>query len=270
MFKSIQEIIRFRELLCRLAWLDFKLKYKNPFLGILWAVIIPFLTIVVYWWLFSVLMNTSIQQYPFFIYMMTAIFPWMFAQGAILSASTSIIDRGALIKEVNIPREIIPLSIVISHALSFFINLLVLLSVLLACGMGFSRLIVFLPLVILLHVILVSGLSLIFSVLHVRYRDIRYIVEVLLMVIFFLTPAIYSMELLNKFSPVYIKLYLLNPFVGITNLYRLCFLRGFSSMLPQAADSFNLIFMPIAAAGIIVYLGFRMFHDKKNEFSDFI
>jgi len=270
MVKYIRNIIRQRELLFHLALVDFKLKYRNPFLGVLWAVIMPLLTISIYWWLFSSLMSIRIEKYPFFIYMMTAVFPWMYLQSSVLSASTSLIDKGTLVKRVNIPREIIPLSVVVSNLLNFFINLTLLFILLIVFKIGISWNILLLPLVILMQITLIAGFSLLASALNVKYRDTRYIMEMLFMALFFLTPSVYSLELLGRFSPIYLKLYLLNPFVGIVILYRICLLKDFVTILPSEVNIFNVVGIPLITSVLLLFLGFRIFHRRKEEFSDFI
>ncbi|MDD4909389.1 MAG: ABC transporter permease [Candidatus Omnitrophica bacterium] len=270
MFGYIKDIIRHRELLLRLAFLDFKLKYRNPFLGVLWAAIMPLINITVYWWLFSVMMKMEVKDYPFFIYMMTAMFPWMYFQGSVLSASTSLIDKSSLIKRVNVPREIIPLASVFSNLLNLLINLTLLFILLMVSGVGLSVNLVFLPLVILMQTIMAAGFALFASALNVRHRDTRYIMETVLISLFFLTPAVYSLELFARFPPAYLKIYLLNPFVGIVTLYRLCLLEGFSDILPPDAGIFNTFIVPLLACFIFLSLGFWVFHREKSQFSDFI
>ena len=209
-------------------------------------------------------------DYPFFIYLMTAILPWSFFQGSVSGATTSISDGGSLIKKVYFSREIIPISMVVANLMNFLPTLVVMLIFLAWFKMIFTPLFLLLPAVILLHCILTIGFALVVSGLYVRYRDIKYIVEILLMALFYLTPAFYPLSLVTGFSKTFFKIYMFNPFVGLLILYRTTLLNGYIKTLPAGVNFFNILCIPLVSTIAIFLFGFWIFRKQEATFTDYI
>lgn len=269
-FRQIKSVIDNRELLMNLAFKDLKLRYRNPLFGFLWAFIMPLFTIIIFKLIFYDFMKIHSGPFPFFIYLMTAIVPWGFFQSSVSSASTSIIGSGSLIKKVYFPREIIPISIVIANLINLLPTLGVLLIFLVAFKMEFTLLFLLLPVILLLHALLTIGIALIVAGLQVRHPDVKYITEVLLMAVFYLTPAVYPFSMVSDFSQTFFKLYMLNPFVGLVTMYRIVLLGGFIKTLPEGANLFNIVIIPLVSAFATLFFGFWVFQKQKSIFADYI
>ena len=108
------------------------------------------------------------------------------------------------------------------------------------------------------------------SAFHVRLRDTTYIVEILITAIFYLTPIFYHLDLIKDISPQALRFYMLNPLVGITTLYRIAFLGGFTKILPGEANLFNLIVLPMILSLVILRIGFFIFKKYEPSFADLI
>lgn len=269
--KRIKAVIAQRQLLLRLAFKDQLVRYRSPFLGFLWALLLPFFTMLIYGLVFSVIMKMRIEDYPFLPYLITAVFPWSYFQSSVFAATTSTTESADLIKKVMFPKEMIPISVVMANLLTFLLNLGVMLIFLLCFKIRFTCLIFLLPLVVLLHTILAIGVSLMTSSLQVRYRDLKYVVELVIITLFYLTPVFYPLSLVsNNLSQVFFRIYLLNPFVGLVNLYRISLLKGYIQTLPAEVNLFNTVGIPLICAIIFLFLGFWVFRRQEFTFADFL
>ena len=267
----MQDLIQYKRLVWELALRDIKLRYRKPFLGFLWMLIIPFCTAIVYKILFSDFFRTSSGTIPFFIHLLTAMLPWAYFTSSIQSASQSILSNRNIINQISFPRYLLPLGAVLSNLINFLPTILVLILFLLVFKIKLSGLIVLLPVVILIQTFLIAGLSFLVSGLQVIYRDVEYIIQVVLMVSFFLTPGVYTLEdLVNKSSPFFVKMYMLNPLVGILNLYRIVFIGGYLSYLPRQANLFNTLINPVLWAIAVLFIGYFVFKHCEKRFADYI
>lgn len=267
----MRALIQNRELLIRLALKDLKVRYRRPFLGILWSFLIPLCTIIIFQIVFSAIMRVPIGKYPFFIYLATAIFPWRFFQASITKANTCILDNRSLIKDASFPRLLLPISVVVSELINFLPSLCIMVVFLLFFNANFSFLLLCLPAVVLLHAIFIIGVSLITSSLHVRYRDVKYIVEILLVMLFYLTPVFYSLDMVVRFFKGFLlDMYLSNPLVGILNLYRISLLHGFIDTLPEEISVFNTLGLPLFFSFFVFFVGIYIFKKHEASFNDYL
>lgn len=270
MIKQIRDLFRYRHLIWDLAIKDIKIKYRNPALGSLWAIIVPLTMVFIFKFIFSDIMKARIENYPFFIYLMTAIFPWSYFVTSVNAALESIISNRELIKKIYFPRHIIPVSVVFASLINFLPSLIVMLLFLFIFKLQFTVFLFLVPFVILLQTLLTIGCALIVSSLQVVIHDIKYIVELMLMVLLYLSPAFYPLSLIVNFSGRLFKIYMLNPFVGIFVLYRVMFLKGFAKTLPQGVDVLGLSAWTILVSFAVFLLGLRVFKKYEERFSDLI
>jgi len=224
--KHLREFWQYRELLRNLVVRDVKVRYKNSILGVAWSWLNPLLMMVVYTIFFTILMrNTNFPHYP--VFLLCGLLPWNFFSESLTSATGSIVNNAHLIKKVYFPREILPISIVFSSLVNFLIALPVLFSMTLIFGVHLTPWVSLLPITILIQVIFTVGLTLILSTLNVFYRDTQFILSVLILGWFFLTPVFYPIETVPQsatllgvtFNPR-LWLYRLNPMASIIASYR--------------------------------------------------
>ncbi|MGQ9777498.1 MAG: ABC transporter permease [Thermodesulfobacteriota bacterium] len=216
-----QFLFSYKDLIQNLVARDFKTRYKRSYLGILWSLFNPLLTIIVYTLAFDYIMKIRVKDFP--VFFMCGYLPWSYFSSSIMTSLSSLSESGYLIKAVYFPREILPLSIVFSSLIHFLITFLFVFPILTVYGYFPKPALIMLPLLILFHTLFIYGISLMMSSLHVFFRDIRYILEVVLIAWFWLTPIAYPMSLIPE---RFLFFYKLNPMTLMVMSYREILLNG--------------------------------------------
>jgi len=267
----INEIITRRNLIRELVLKNLKIRYSKSLLGFLWAFLSPFLIVLIFYVVFSLILNVKTREAPFVLYLMSGVFSWRFFQDSLISSTTSLIDNKNLIRESSFPHYLIPLSIVLSNMIDFLSSLIILLIVSLFVLQGLPYFVLFLPIVLVIHLGICTGLSIIFSILYVKWRDIKHILEAVLLLLFYLTPAFYSLYLVKaSFSSLLFRVYLYNPFVGVLNLYRSSILKGFYKAIQSEVGIVPLLFMPLGFAIVVLLLAFYFYRKNKDNINDYL
>lgn len=270
-FLNIGNVIKNRNLLAKLVLKNLRVRYRYLFLGFLWTFLVPLFMVFIFKIVFCIILRVEVKDYPFFIYLMTAIFPWRYFQESISQGTTSIVDNKNLLKELAFPYELIPISIVLANLINFIPALGIMLIFLYFFQVDISSLVFFLPCVVLLHTFFIIGIVLVTCTVYVRFRDIKYIVEILLMGLFYLTPVFYPLRLVaNYFPDLFFNIYLFNPFVGILNLYRYSLLSNFANTLPRQVNLLNTLWLPLGICILVLFAGFYIFGKNKAHFNDYL
>jgi ABC-2 type transport system permease protein len=218
---EFSQLFSYKDLLKNLVSRDFKTRYKRSYLGILWSLLNPLLIIIVYTLAFDYIMKMRVKDFPMFF--MCGYLPWSYLAASLSASLTSLSDSGYLIKAVYFPREILPLSTILSCLIHFLITFIFVFPALILFGY-FPKWVVFsLPLIILLQSLFTFGLSLFLSSIYVYFRDLRYILDVILMAWFWLTPIAYSASLIPE---KFLFIYKLNPMTIFVMAYREVLLNG--------------------------------------------
>jgi lipopolysaccharide transport system permease protein len=252
------ELWNFRELLYFLVWRDLKVRYKQSALGVLWIVLQPLLTMVIFTIVFNRLLGVpsgSTLPYPVVTY--AALLPWTYFSYSVARSSTSLVASTSLVSKIYFPRLFIPLSGILPGLADFGVSFLLLLAMMLYYRITPTIEILFLPLALLLTMLTALGVSLWLSALHVRYRDVQYIVPFLIQVWMYSTPIIYPITVI----PLQWRwLYSLNPMVGVVQYFRRVLL-GDPSYGGLNWISVGIVLL-ILASGIFVFRRFeRTFAD---------
>ncbi|MCA9975681.1 MAG: ABC transporter permease, partial [Anaerolineales bacterium] len=225
-FGEIRELYNYRYLLRNLVVRDIKIRYKNSVLGFLWSFLNPLMMMMVYTILFTILIpNNGSRNYSIFI--LVALIPWQFLSASLMGSTGSIVNSGALIKKVYLPRVLLPISVVLSNLVNFFLSYIILLIFLFASGTGLTINALWVPIILLAQIALVLGLGFLFSTLQTFFRDTMMILEVGLLAWFFLTPVFYPYEQLSEsatlwgftFNPAVVMRWF-NPMASIVDGYR--------------------------------------------------
>lgn len=214
MAESHLALWQYRELLKNLVIKDLKVKYRNSFLGFLWSLLNPLMMIVVYSVALKYILRVQIENFPLFL--VVGILPWNLFSGTAIASTEAIIGNANLIKKISFPREILPVSTVLFHAAQFLLALLVFFPALVFLGAPWTPAIAAYPLVLLLQLVFTLGAALFLSAITVSYRDVKYLTEVALMILFWMTPVIYHLEMV----PERVRwLFELNPMTSYITAY---------------------------------------------------
>lgn len=257
-------MLKRRDLICELVAKDLRVRYSRPVLGFFWSVLSPLLIVGIFYLVFSVILRVEIREAPFILYLMSAVFPWRFFQDSVLTSTTSLIDNKNLIKESNFPQHLVPLSVVLSNFINFLPSLGILLVTSIIYLKGLPIYIVLLPVVIMAHFIITISISLIVSIIYIKFRDIKYILDAALQMMFYLTPAFYPISLIrDSFGDIWLKAYVLNPFVGILDLYRSAILKGYYTANADL-DYLSLFIVPVIGFSLAIFCYSIYFYNKNK------
>lgn len=217
--KLFKDLYAYRELLKSNVKKEIRGKYKGSFLGILWSFVSPLLMTLVYAIVFPFLMRgAGYEHYTTFL--IIGILPWTWFTTNIAQGTFTIIGNGPIIKKVFFPREILPISVVTSGLVNFLISCIIMLLFVIFSGIGFSINIIWLPLVILAQYLFTLGIIFITSAINVYIRDLEYIINFLIQMLFYGTPILYSIDMFSK-APILIKTLMnINPMGIIITCYR--------------------------------------------------
>ena len=256
------DLWRFRELFVFLAWRDILVRYKQTVVGVAWAVLRPFLTMLIFTIIFSrVAKLPTVGTAPYAIMVMAAMLPWQFISGCFSSSSESMVSNANLISKIYFPRMIVPSSSVVTSFVDFVITL-----ALMAGMMGWYRFapdwrLVMLPLFIALSFACALGIGLWLSALMVEYRDVRHIVPFVVQFGMYVSPVGFSS---NVVPAKWQMLYSLNPLVGIIDGFRWSLMRGEMELrCPVLATS-------VAVTFILFFSGIWYFRRTERTFADII
>jgi len=247
-----------------LVFRNLKARYARPALGFFWAFLSPLLSVSIFYLVFSFILKVKIEEAPFILYLMSAVFPWSFFQETVMASVTGLTDSKNLVKEGGVPHYFIPVSIALANGVNFLISLLIMLAVAVIMLKGLPAFAVFIPLVLLVHLGLTIGVSVIVSILYVRLRDIKYILETLFLILFYLMPCVYSVSLVKQaLPPILYKVYIMNPLTGILNLYRLSLIKGFFRFAGSDFGWVSVVIIPIGFTLAVLF--FAVYYYKKNR-----
>lgn len=213
----LKDLWQYRELFYFLTWRDIKVRYKQTVLGAAWAILQPFLIMVVFSIFFGRLAGLPSDNIPYPIFSYSALVVWTFFANGLTMSSMSMVSEANTIKKVYFPRLIIPMSAILSGVVDFVLAFIVLIGMMAVYRIAPTKAVVFLPLLLLLALITALGVGLWFSAMNVMFRDIRYAVPFIVQLWLFATPIAYSSSLLHG---VWKTLYGLNPMAGVVEGFR--------------------------------------------------
>jgi len=257
---GLADVWAYRELLYFLTWRDIKVRYKQTALGAAWAVLQPFLTMVVFSLFFGRLAQIPSEGVPYPVFSYAALVPWTFFANGVTLSSQSMVGNSNLITKVYFPRLIVPVAAVVSGLVDFAIAMVVLFGMMAWYGIAPTWQVITLPLFLALALISSLGVGLWLSAMNVKYRDIRYIVPFLVQFWLFATPIAYPSTLLTE---PWRTLYGLNPMVGVVEGFRWALLDTRTS--PGAITFFS----AIAAVALLVS-GAYYFRRMEKTFADVV
>jgi lipopolysaccharide transport system permease protein len=253
------ELWEHRELFYFLTLRDIKIRYKQTLLGITWVLLQPTISTIVFSILFTNLGQTNPLNVPYPVFAFSGFTVWIFIAVAISSGSSSLIGNPNLITKVYLPRLILPLSAIAANLLDLLLGLISLIIVMAIYGVTVSRTLIFAPLFLILCFTIATSLGILLSAINVRYRDVKYILPVVLQLWLFVTPVFYSLDMIPEESRWIWKL---NPMTGALGGFR-------AALFGASFDSFE-IAVSVVVAIILVVLALQIFYRMEDSFADVI
>jgi homopolymeric O-antigen transport system permease protein len=257
-----RDLWRYRELFQVLAWRDLSVRYKQTVIGAIWALIRPFLMMVVFTIVFShIAQLPSEGSAPYALMVLAGLLPWTFFATGLSEASYSLVTNASLIQKVYLPWLIVPAATVVVAFVDFLISFSILLAMLVWYQFLPGWQILLLPLFVIFAFAASMGPALWITALNVRYRDFRYIIPFIVQFGLYVSPVGFSSSLVPE---QWRLLYSLNPMVGVIDGFRWCILGGQSRLyLPGLA-------MSLAVTVCFLWLGIRQFRKMERSFADLI
>jgi lipopolysaccharide transport system permease protein len=248
----------YRFLLKNLILKDFRIRYRNMSLGVLWSLLNPLVMLGVYSFVFTKIFTNRIPYWGVFV--LCGIVPFNFFSMAWGAATSSMVDNAGLIKRLPVPREIVPIASVLSNCLHLVIQIVLLLIVTLAVGVPINVYWLWLPVIWALEIVFVCGLGLLFSGINVYIRDTRYVVDSTNIVLFWLVPIIYDFSLIPM---QYRDIYQYNPVSALVLAMR-------DVVLHDKAPSDVLLTKLALVSFVTLAVGWLSFRRLKGRFYDYL
>lgn len=258
---NLRDVWNYRELIYFMTWRDLKVRYKQTLLGAAWAILKPFLTMIVFTIFFGNLAGVPSDGVPYPIFSFSGLLPWELFASALTVASHSLVSNRHMITKIYFPRMILPISSVLSGLVDFFIAFTILIVMMIYYQVKLTSAIWALPLFLILALITALGVGLWLSALNVLYRDINYITPFLVQFWLFITPIAYGSSLVPEKWQI---LYALNPMTGVVEGFRWSLLGT-----TQGAPSLTLLVSAVIAV-LLLISGLFYFRRTERQFADMV
>lgn len=257
-FKDFKELWTYRELLYFFTWRDFKVRYKQTLIGVLWAIFQPLMTMVVFSLFFGKLLKVPSDGVPYPIFVYVGLLFWQFFSSALSETSSTLISNQSIITKVYFPRLILPLSAVTTKLVDFAIASIILV------GMMFyydytphlTGLFI-LPILLIITFMAAVGGGLFLAALNVKYRDVRFVLPFFIQILLFLTPVIYPASIAGAYSWILA----FNPMTGVIQTAR-------ASILGATEINWLLLFDSFAVCAVLLVIGVIYFKKVERYFAD--
>lgn len=257
---DFRELSHYRDLFYFLVKREIQVRYKQTVMGGLWAILQPFLTMVVFTLFFGRLAKIPSDGVPYPIFSFAALVPWTYFSNALNSASMSLVTDQAFISKVYFPRVAIPAAPILGWLLDFFVALVVLFGMMAFYGLVPTAAVLLFPLLTLLMIFTASGVGMWFAALNVQYRDFRYVVPFAVQLWMFISPVVYPVSLVPERFKL---LYGLNPMAGVIEGFR-------SALLGTTNFPWALLAVSTMVSTLILVSGLAYFRKVERVFADVV
>lgn len=236
---------------------DLRGRYKGTVLGFAWTFINPLLQLMVYTFVFSTVMRSGIKDYYLFLFV--ALIPWIFFNTSVSAGCMCTISQQDMVKKIYFPREVLPISFVISQLINMLLSFIVVFIVLIVSGKGLNPLaLVFLPYVVIVEFMMSLGMCMLFSAITVYVRDLGYLMGNIMMMWQFLSPVMYSMDQVPEKARMILQY---NPMTPVIEAYR-------TILYYKKIPELNTLLTAVVFGIIMLIIGFFSFDRLQRKFAD--
>ena len=260
-----RELWRYRDLFITMAWRDIAVRYKQTALGIVWAIFQPFITMIVFTFIFNRIASISSGDntpYPVFLYV--GLLLWQYYSGTLTNASNSMISNASLIQKVYFPRLIVPATAATTGLVDLAISAVILIGMMIYYGvMPHLVGILILPLLLACAVLSALGMGLLLASLNIKYRDVRFALPFFIQIMMYVTPVIYPVKMLDNYPMVKGLMLWLNPISGVITNAR-------AGLLGQGAVDFGVLGISLLMSVVYFVVGLYYFRSTERYFADIV
>jgi lipopolysaccharide transport system permease protein len=255
-----RELYIYKELFYFFTWRDIKIKYKQTVLGFLWAVLQPLLMMLIFTLALGSRLNDPSQKLTYPIFVFSGLIIWTVFSAGLTNASNSMVNNATIIKKLYFPRLIIPVSSILGALFDFIMAFIVFAGLLLFYNQSVEwTAIILWPVAIIITALATLGPGCLLAALNVKYRDFRYVIPFVVQFLFFLTPIIYPISILDK--PLLKYVIILSPMYAAVELFR----APLSGVMPDL----NYIAVSLASTLVLLFVGLVYFKRTEDFFADF-
>ncbi len=257
-WNDIRELWQYRELMYFFTWRGLKVRYKQTVIGVLWALLQPFITMIVFSIFFGGMAKMPSDGIPYPIFVYVGLLIWQFFSSALTETSNCLISNQAIITKVYFPRLILPISAVLTKLVDFFVASLILVGMMIYYSYTPNLIgLLIIPLLLFISFLAAVGGGLFLAAVNVKYRDVRYALPFFIQILMFLTPVIYPASIAGKYS----WMLALNPMTGVIKAAR-------SALLGGAPINWILLLISFIATSILFIIGIIYFKKTERYFAD--
>jgi lipopolysaccharide transport system permease protein len=268
----IRNVIAYHELMIALAWKNIAVRYKQAYLGIAWAIIKPLMLMLIFT-LVKTFVGIDSGNLPYPILTFAALMPWIFFQEATAEGVNSVVANSSLIRKIYFPREIFPLTNVLTKLVEFGISFVILVGLMAFYGIAPTPTVLWVPVVVLYAVLVALSIAFVGAALNVYYRDVGAALPILLSLLMYASPVIYPLALVKQkllvdqaageWSDLLYMIYTLNPLAGIIDAFQRTLLQGLTPDL-------SVILPGAVLTGVLLPLSYMIFKRAEAYFADVI
>jgi len=257
---NLRDLWKYRELIYFLTWRDVKVRYKQAVLGIAWAVLQPFVTMVIFTLVFDNLAKMPSDGIPYPLFSFAGLLPWQFFQAALQRSSISLVGNANLLTKVYFPRLSIPLAAVLASLVDFSFSFIILIGMMFYFKVWPTWNLLWLPLLVLLALTTAIAVGVWLSALNVQYRDIQHMVPFITTAWMYASPVVYSANMIP--SGKWQIIYGLNPMAGV--------IQGFRYALLGTQPPNAMLAVSVAVVLVLLVTGLVYFRRMERTFADMV
>ncbi len=258
--ENMQLLWDYRELLWNLANREITQRYKQSALGYVWVILNPLFQLIVMSFVFDVILKVPSLGVPFILFLSAALLPWNLFTQSLTSSSNVLVANSNLITKIYFPREILVYSTILAKIVDFGYSCLVFLAFVIFFHSPITIFYLWVPVILIIQLVFIAGISLIVSAFNLFYRDIQYLLNLIILLWMYVTPIMYPIEIIPE---KYRFIFSLNPMAVIVNAYRQVLL---SDKGPNMASLGVAAFVSLT----VFFVGFTLFKKMEGEFADYV